>query len=127
MPTHKMTRTWQRGAEKITATEEITVEGEHAVDASLAASTNDIAFALAVDVSQMKTLYLYSTTDTTVETNSSSSPANSISLQGGVPYLWTSTSGIANPLTTDVTSLFLSNGEASIASFSLRIGYDASL
>lgn len=123
---HKITRTWVRGNETLSATQTLTVDGETALDVSVAGSTTDQAVIWTCDVSQIKSLYILSTSkDVTFETNSSSSPADTISLKAGVPFIWTYGSGVTNPLGTDVTALYLTNAGAGATTVRLRIGYDA--
>lgn len=76
-------------------------------------ASNDQLFALTLDVSQMKMLYLHSDVACTLETNSSSAAAATVALVAGQPVIWTSTNGQTNPFgSTDVTALYVSAAAA---------------
>lgn len=122
---HKITRTWSRGNDQITRTESVTVEAEITIDTSVAASTSDALHAFVLDVSQAKTIFLLSSQDLTVETNSSSAPAATVSLKAGIPRQWSTGSGETNPFgSTDVTALYLTNGTLAAADVQIRVGFD---
>lgn len=89
-----------------------TSDGEYVYDGSLAANQTDALVAAAIDVSQIVGLYMYSDADLTIQTNSGSSPADTINLDGGTPLVWIKDQGTTCPLTTDVTALYLTNTTA---------------
>lgn len=66
----------------------------------------------AVDVSDLLLWVIMSDQDLTIKTNSSSVPDDTITVKAGVPIIWDSESGAANPLTADVTDLFITNTTA---------------
>lgn len=123
----KINRTFTLDGETITAPQTLTVDGVGGIDGSLTASQADQEYAITIDVSQLKYLYILASNDCTVETNSSSSPVDTITPKAGVPYVWTYGSGVTNPLGTDVTKIFVTNGAASVATFKMRVGLDASI
>ena len=89
-----------------------TADGQYVYDGSLSANQTDALIAASIDVSQMVGLYFYSDADLTIQTNSGGSPADTITLDGGTPLVWIKDQGTANPLTTDVTALYLTNTTA---------------
>lgn len=123
----KLNRTFTLDGETISAPQTLAVDGTGGIDGSLTASQADQEYAITVDVSQLKYLYILTSNDCTIETNSSSSPVDTITSKAGVPYLWTHGSGIPNPLGTDVTKIFVTNGAASVCTVKVRIGTDASI
>lgn len=85
-------------------------------------ASNDQAFLMNIDVSQMKALYLHTDTATTLETNSSSAPDKTITMVANQPLVWSSTNGQTNPLgTTDVTALYVSAASAGTLTFEYLI------
>lgn len=79
------------------------------ISESITAGT-DTLVACVLDVSQMKTLFLYSDVAMTIKTNSSGAPAATVTLAAGQAIVWTSTSGLTNPFgSTDVTALYVTN------------------
>ena len=64
-----------------------------------------------MDVSQLKSIIMVATGgDITVETNDGVTPGDTISLTDGVPVIYTAAdSSSTNPLTTDVTALYITN------------------
>ncbi len=78
-----------------------------------------------VKIAEVKFMYLISTTDLTLKTNSSSVPDETLNLLAGVPYIFPNGGNyLANLFATDLTGLFLTNGSGSDATFSLEIIYD---
>lgn len=89
-----------------------TADGEYVFDDAIAANQTNKLIAGVLDVSQIKMLYLYSDQDCTLETNDSGSPVDTISLDAGCPIVWVHGSGVACPLTTDVTAFYVTNTTA---------------
>jgi hypothetical protein len=123
--THKITRTFVRGGDTLSKTESIVVDKEINFNTQVANAVTDGLHALAIDVSQMKTAYLYSTKNVTLETNDGTTPGATVSLVAGIPRLWSSTSGETNPFgSTDVTALYITNASGAAADIEVRIGID---
>lgn len=78
-----------------------------------------------LDVSAAKSLMLLSTQNVTLKTNSSGSPAATVSLTANVPKIWSADTGGSNPFgSTDVTSLFVVNGTDEDALVTVIATYD---
>lgn len=89
------------------STSTYTADAEYNLDVTVPALSTNYVMAATIDVSQMKSLYLYSSVDLTLETNSGSSPAATVSLLAGKAKIWAHDSGETNPFgSTDVTGLF---------------------
>lgn len=95
------------------------------VEESVADGQTNKQIVCAVDVSAVKAFYLVSSQDVTFETNSGSSPADTIALKAGVPYVWHPTSYHAFLLGTDVTSIFITNASGSAATVQMEVLTDA--
>lgn len=70
---------------------------------------------LTAKVANVKGFAIFSDVDIALKTNSSGSPANTINIKAGIPYVWTTDSYDTFKLTTDVTTIFLVNATANIA------------
>ena len=82
----------------------------------------------ALDVSQIKALFILSDQDLTIETNNAGpdpAPDDTISLVAGVPLVWTHDSYYANLLTTDITALYVTNASAAAARLRIEALHDA--
>jgi hypothetical protein len=88
---------------------------------------NDQLVALAIDVSQVKAIVILSDQDLLLETNSSSSPAQTLSLKANVPYFWYTNKPVAMVFSTDITALYITNASASAAAFKMEILVDPTL
>jgi hypothetical protein len=74
---------------------------------------------------RVKEIFLLSTQDATVLTNASTG-VDTFTLKATVPYWWSSQSGVANPLTADITTLYMNNGSGTLpAQIDVRILYDS--
>ena len=76
------------------------------LDVSIPGSTTDQQHVFPLDVSQVKLFVALCDRDITLETNSSSVPANTLSLTANVPYVWRTGKPDSFKLTTDVTSIY---------------------
>jgi hypothetical protein len=78
-----------------------------------------------LDVSACKSFYLESDQDVTFETNDGSTPDDTIALKANEPYVWHSQSYDSFLLTTDVTSVFITNASGSTATIYCVALFDA--
>lgn len=77
-------------------------------DLAISAPVTDRSYTgVSIDVSEIKSIVVMCTKDATLETNSGSSPANTITLKANEPYIWWSNAPWVNKFTTDVTAMFL--------------------
>jgi hypothetical protein len=60
----------------------------------------------------LRSLFILSDKDLTLKTNSSGSPGNTLTLTANKPLVWYQGCGLANPITVDVTKLFLTAATA---------------
>lgn len=76
---------------------------------AIPASSTNYQVPLTFVTAKLKAAYLIASATMTLKYNSTSSPAPSITLAAGVPYLWTLASGITSPFTADVTTLYVTS------------------
>ncbi|MEK6799383.1 MAG: hypothetical protein AABZ12_10490 [Planctomycetota bacterium] len=99
-------------------------EAQTTLSVSVPAASTDLQVLVNIDVSQVKSFYLLSDKDLTVETNSPSAPTNTISLKANKPYIWHTDEYSTFKLTADVTSLYLTNAGAAAATLEMRVLFD---
>lgn len=117
---HTMTLSWGSGGSFLSKSVALVSEGENNRDVSVPATTDDMEVDWDVNVARMKSLFILSDQDITINTNSSSVPADTLTPKANKPLIWYDGSGLANPLGTDVSRLFISNAGASAAAVSIR-------
>ena len=98
----------------------ISSEGGDDVSLSVADSTTDQLVAFTCDFSQAKFFYIYSDQDVTIETNDGDTPDDTFNIAAGIPFLWIYGSGITCPISTDITSLHVTNASGSTANIRIR-------
>jgi hypothetical protein len=97
------------------------------VNISLPIPANSAAYQLNLSIpvlARLNDLVFLSDQNITLKTNSSGSPANTYVLVAGVPFYWTVSSGVANPVTTPVTAIFVVNSGSIAANLDIIIGQD---
>lgn len=130
MPTHYMTFAFTDipgGNNRIQNTVTIAAPMSIELEESVPDATTDRALSVAIDVSAMTDLYMVSTAALTIQTNSGSSPDDTIVLEANKPLVWRAggTGHPANPLGTDVTAIYLTNASGSAATFRMWVGVDS--
>lgn len=123
--THSITETWADSGERIEKTNDYTAGAVQRLSESCPGST-ETELVIAIDVSEIKVLYINSTQDVTLNTNAADpGGTDTINLTANKPLVWTSDSYYANPLITgDVTSIFIDVAGATAATFDLRVMTD---
>lgn len=87
---------------------------EFNISESYAAGATNELLTFTLTVANLQSIAMYADQNMTLKTNSTSSPGNTINLKAGSPLLWSKSNGyFANPLTTNVTALYVSCTEAS--------------
>ena len=118
-----ITHTHSRGifARGLSIAKPIAVSAGQEINVSepIPASAVNQPVAFAAVVAKLQSIFLFASAALVIKTNSSGSPANTITLAAGVPFLWQpgdgtlrDTAGVA--ITTNITSLFVTNPAGSI-------------
>jgi len=124
---HKIKQVWT-GPDGRQITSEETYSGDSqgpSLDVTVPDESSDMLVNFALDVSQIKAIYIVADQDVTLETNDSGSPDDTISLAAGVPYVWTTDSYDSCLLTADITKLYFTNASGSEATVQLEVVHDA--
>ncbi|MCH8853919.1 MAG: hypothetical protein IID41_14900 [Planctomycetes bacterium] len=74
----------------------------------------DTVLNVAIDVSAVKSFFLISDVNVTIETNDGTTPTDTLNLIAGVPYIWNTDSLDSFLLTGDVTKFFITNASDAI-------------
>lgn len=120
-----LTFVWTRGGATVTQNVTLTAEAGQVVDVSVPGSTTDLQVNLAIDVSQLSHIFLLADGALTIQTNSGSSPDDTITLAASKPLVWYTGCGLACPLTVDVANLYLTNAAGSAVALQIRVQSDA--
>lgn len=123
-----LTRKWSRSGETITKSEVITSDGTIDYDGVVDGSEDDLEIEfLLTDPANMKVLYIVGSTDMVITPKDAAAVAGStIELEGGVAFMWSYTSGLANPFDgTDVATLHVQNLSADDGDLSIRCSKDS--
>lgn len=124
MPTQSVTLAWSYGSAALTKTVSLTADGSTIDTISVATGQTVFHYVTAVDVSALSAVYIVSDKAVTLKTNSSGSPDNTITLAANKPLLWYVGCGITNPLTVDVTGIYIANASGSTATIEFRFLQD---
>ena len=95
------------------------------VEEVVADSETDLEIVAALDVSEIDAIIILSDQIVTFEVNDGAAPDDTISLVANVPYLETSDSYFVSLLTTDWTSVFITNASGSAATIKILALSDA--
>lgn len=87
--------------------------------------TTDKSLAIAFPVTGLKYIFMNSTKDLLLQTNSGSAPTNSISLVANEPYDWKTGDPEPCLITGAVTVIYATNAGADDATLDIEVGYDA--
>lgn len=102
----------------------ITADKRTTIHTAIANAVTDGLHELAVDVSQVKAVFILSDQDITLETNSGGSPANTLALKANVPYVWFTNKPQALVFTSDITALYITNASGSEANLIMEFLVD---
>jgi hypothetical protein len=122
---HTLTLSWSRSGESISQSVTVEAAGEHNCNVTVPAATTDKRADIAIDVSEMKSLYIHSDQNVVIETNNATTPANTLIIAANKPLIWFIGCGLTNPLTADVTAIFITNAGTSPANVRIRVLEDA--
>ena len=92
---------------------------------TIADGVTDKQFNIAIDVSAVKYFYIVSDQDITIETNSGSTPDDTLNLKAGKPYEWHVDDEDSFRLGTDVTAFFGTNASGATATIECECLQDA--
>lgn len=122
--THDLTFKWNNDQALPPVKVSNTSDGEVNLDVTIPPSSTDLEIDVNFEFANMKSLYLLAKSGAmTLETNSSSSPVQTIALAADKPLVWYTGSGITNPITANVTKFYITSTPG--GTFQMRLLLDA--
>ena len=118
--THRIQLRFQRGNDVIDKTVVSASGSENNVDEPIPIAASDLLVAWACDFSQMKSFYMVCDQDLSIDTNQAHPGVDEIELVANEPMVWTENCGLANPFSTDVTALYVTNDSGVEAKLQVR-------
>jgi hypothetical protein len=113
MPTHKWSRSLNRGGStRPTLNSTIEAEEELAIEIAVPGSTTNQQILIAFTIAALKSLFVSADGALTLKTNSSGSPADTFTLDADSGIDWDNQSQLDNPIGTNVTTMYVTNGGA---------------
>lgn len=125
-----ITPTLREGNNSLAVAVTKTQDGQATFSGTLATGVSNQEISIAFTTTNLEVIYISTTQDLTLETNSGSAADDTISLKANVPFLWMKNSGIAVPFVGNsgaITKLFLSNASGSTATIEIRVLKDTSV
>ena len=124
--THTIEVNWKGAGREIKASNNYSGDAQGpSIDVVVADATADQEVVISIDKSQIKAIFMLSSVDVLIETNSSAGTADLINLKAGEPYIWFTDSLDTNLITQDVTAMFLTTGSVGVGRFQLEVVYDS--
>lgn len=113
------------GSTVVSTSQTATDTGLLLVQEAIAGEATNVSVAATIDTSALKGLGISCDQEVTVKTNSSDTPDDTFTIKPGAPLTWTSDSATANPISEDVTGLFVTNAGAATANLVVAAVTDA--
>lgn len=119
---HKITQSYYDDAGLVNSVSGVyTGQTEHAFDGSVPAPSTGFAIALAFAHAAIQSIVIYSSQAVTLKTNSDSTPAQTINLAAGQQINWGHDFTAPNPITADVTGIYIDNAGTNPATVKIRV------
>lgn len=114
--THTITYKIVEGSNQIEKSIAISAGQKVSISEAITDGTTDGEVALAIDQSQLKSLYIVADQALVLETNDGAAPDDTITLVANSPVVWQYGTGLTCPITVDITTnLFVTNASGSTA------------
>ncbi len=113
------------GGDPIVKTNTFSNTYRKSVDESVATAQTDYLVSFELTVAKCVAFFMVSDQDVTIETNSGSSPTNTIALKAGIPYVWYTNKYDSFKLTSDVTKIYVTNASGNTANVKIEALVDA--
>lgn len=119
--THTVSQSYAGGSGLLIATSQVlTGSTEQDISVSATAGWTNHQITCAFAHSSLQAFIAYCDQAVTLDFNSTGSPAPQIVLAAGVPYIWYSGCGFANPFSADVTTLYVTNSGGTNGNLTIR-------
>lgn len=108
-----------------TGTVSVSVDAIDNIDVAFTGAVTDQQVIIAFTTSAIKAFYFECDSACVIETNSSSSPADTFTVPADTPFEWITGSLLTNPFGTSVTTLYLTKAASGNHTAKIRVGRDA--
>ena len=108
--THDINMSWAEGARGGSYSASYSGDASDSREITVPENTTDELVNVAIDLSQIKSLIFACDFDITIETNDSAAPDDTINLKANSPLMWNADAQFSNPITVDVTKIYLTTG-----------------
>lgn len=122
MFTHRITQTYNDAAGVASSVQGVyTGQTEDGFDGTVPANTTGFAINIAFLKANIQSILIYSSGIVTLKTNNDTTPAQTIPLVAGQQINWGHDFASANPITADVTEIFIDNAQTTAATVKIRV------
>lgn len=118
--TDNLTFTYSDGGTPITVTVSISDGVRNTFNTALTANMTNVQKNWTCDVSELKSLVIFSDFGVTIETNDSGTPTDTITVTANKPVFWYTGCGLTCPITADVTTIYLTTGAGAGGTLRIR-------
>jgi hypothetical protein len=113
------------GSEQLSKRFDVTAGSLLTLDEAIPSGSGNTEVLAAIDVAQLKGLFVVADIDMVLKTNDAGSPNNTITLAAGKPFVWTQFSPAIRDtagalITTDIVSIFASRNADTVGNLSIR-------
>lgn len=122
--THKVTEKVVISDRVVESLNELTGGSKLSIDEQIPVAT-DTPLAIALDVSQAKSVFILSDRDITIETNATNAAGgNTLALKANIPYVWITNKYHSLVFTSDITIAYVTNASGGVARLEIEILFD---
>ena len=120
---HTVSIVWSSSSDRVSESVTRSNSASDAITETVPGPSTNLQLVYTLDVSAAKVIVLSCDQDLTIKTNSTSSPAATVSLKAGCPLHWDSECAyFTNPFgSTDITTLYVTTAATDDATFYLRV------
>jgi len=124
--THTLTSSINNGAGSVSRSVSFTGDARDSRVIAVPTPSTDLLVNIAIDVDQIKSLYIVADQNLTLETNNSAAPDNTIALKANKPFIyWTTSYYYVSVLTVDVTKIYVTNASGTAATLYIELLQDS--
>lgn len=118
---HKVIQTYADDSGTVQSVQlSLTGQNNAGFDGTVPATTTGFLIDMAVPHTTIQAMELYSSQAVAIKTNSDTSPAQTFNLAAGQMLMWGVGSYTANPITADITAVYVDNAGANPATVKIR-------
>ena len=122
--THKHTRTTGIQGRSESKTLEVTAEVQQSGSIAIVDAATDLVYEVAFLHTKLKSIYIETDQDLTLETNDGTRPQETIPLKAALPYQWVLGEERALPFSGAITAFYFTNASGSTANVKIEVLYD---